>query len=730
MYHIMMMFGHVCSLPTDIQAEVVPLILGGGDVLAAAETGSGKTGAFSLPVVQIVHERLRSSPNTSNKRENRSIESCVLSLQHRSSIVAVSEDGLQCQARSDKEWGGCRATGSIKSRGKAYFEIIVEDEGLCRVGWSSQNSSLDIGTDSESFGYGGTGKKSHNRKFEDYGETFGLNDVIGCWIDMDDKCIGFTKNGISLGKAFDIPKKLYETSFFPAVTLKNAQVQFNFEDSRYPKCFPKDCFPFASNCELIQESDQTDASRKLPVALVLEPVRDLAQQTKDVMEMFASKLTSPPVPVSLVIGGESTAAQLKEIEAGAAIIVGTPGRIFDLVKQDKLDVSGVKFFVLDEADALLDAGHRDAILSLFRRLGASGSGVDRLQVLLFSATLHSPIVRKLSNDLCQNAAFVDLKGMNALPDAVDHVLVMIDPQEDRTWLQSTPTVWTDRIHDIDPPLEPTSRSSEAWSHASKILKPRILQRILESLHVDQALIFCRTNFDCENLERFLNELDKTFGGVVESPEKGDKRKRCTKYSCAVLAGAKSMGERRAALDAFKDRGVKYLIATDVAARGIDVSGLPYVINMTLPDKCEDYVHRSGRVGRAENPGLCISLVSTVSEKVWFCRKKGLKPWLNPTKENASGKKGGHAIWIQEKLLLREIEERLGAPMVHLQSDMTLPPSLSGSMYGKGKNTSKEEPDLIALEVAARVEASRESVKNLAKLEHEAQKTFFKLQSMW
>ena len=727
---------HACSLPTDIQAEVVPLILGGGDVMAAAETGSGKTGAFSLPVVQIVHERLAHGKDLEDEGGDAVSDSCVLSLQQRSSIVAVSEDGLQCQARSNKEWGGCRATRGVSKSGKAYFEIVVEDEGLCRVGWAAQNASLDLGVDSDSFGYGGTGKKSHRKKFEDYGESFGLHDVVGCWIDMDSKSVGFVKNGRDLGKAYDIPQSHLKTPWFPAISLKNAQVLFNFEESKFPKCFPDGCLPMSLYAETYKGASGTGGmgkasqKQKLPVALVLEPVRDLAQQTKDVMQKFASALTNPDVPVSLLIGGESSVSQQKEIEAGAAIVVGTPGRVFDLVKQGKLDVSGVKFFVLDEADALLEAGHRDVILSLFRRLGASGSGVNRLQTLLFSATLHSPHVMRLANDICQNAAFVDLKGMNALPDAVDHALVMVDPEEDRTWLQSAPKVWTDRIHDVDPPLEPNSSGSETWSHAVKILKPRLLQRILASLEIQQALIFCRTNFDCENLERFLHDLDKTSGSMLESPDKGDKRKRSSPYSCAVLAGAKSMDERRSALESFKDGTIRYLIATDVAARGIDVSGLPFVINMTLPDKCEDYVHRSGRVGRAETPGLCISLVSNVAEKVWFCRKKGLKPWLNPTKENTSAKKGGHGLWIQEKVLLRDIEERLGTAVVPLQSDMTLPSSLMGSKYGQGQRTGTSETDAIAEQVQARVEASRESVKRLAILEHECQKTYFSLQHMW
>ena len=737
------------------------MILGGGDVMAAAETGSGKTGAFSLPVVQIVHERMRRGPGEDEAAgaAGDEVEGPVrMSRQDRSAIVAVSDDGLQCQARSDRAWGGVRGTKGVslvggERRGKVFYEVLVEDEGLCRVGWTTKHGSLELGTDHESFGYGGTGKKSHGKKFEDYGEQYGLNDVVGCWVDVGARTVGFTKNGVDLGVAFEVGKKV--RMLYPAVTLKNAQVQCDFEGTRFPAAFESPAVALAEAAEVAEvevegvpgtnSSSKTGAHvggqrgengaragrvQSLPVAIVLEPVRDLAQQTKDVMATFASKLTNPSVNVSLLIGGESANQQMKEVDAGAAIVVGTPGRINDLVKQNKLDVSGVKFFVLDEADALLEAGHRDMILNIFRRLGTAGTGVNRLQTLLFSATLHAPHVTRLANELCQNAAFVDMKGMNALPDAVDHALVMVNPEEDRTWLQSTPQVYTDRMHDLDRPLDPTSSGDDAWSHAVKVLKPRLLQRVLQGLDIDQALIFCRTNFDCENLEKFFSELDKAEMDKSAGASSPDKRKRSTTYSCAILAGAKSMDERRYALDAFKSKDVRFLIATDVAARGIDVSGLPFVINMTLPDKCEDYVHRSGRVGRADTPGLCISLVSTVSEKVWFCRKKGLKPWLNPTKEHVQTNKPGHATWIQEKILLRDIEERLGTAIIPLQSDMSLPPSLveSRSKYGKGKNA--DEMDAVSPEVAARIEASRESAKMLTALEHRAQQTFFSLKTMF
>lgn len=106
-----------------------------------------------------------------------------------------------------------------------------------------------------------------------------------------------------------------------------------------------------------------------------------------------------------------------------------------------------------------------------------------------------------------------------------------------------------------------------------------------------------------------------------------------------------MDERRRNLQAFRDGDVRFLICTDVAARGIDIQGLPYVVNMTLPDRDEDYVHRVGRVGRADCMGLAISLVSPVPEKVWFCTQKGYKPWLDPKPQDVrTNEQGGHTIW--------------------------------------------------------------------------------------
>ncbi|KAF5842464.1 P-loop containing nucleoside triphosphate hydrolase protein [Dunaliella salina] len=251
----------------------------------------------------------------------------------------------------------------------------------------------------------------------------------------------------------------------------------------------------------------------------------------------------------------------------------------------------------------------------------------------------------------------------------------------------------------------------------------MLERIEDQYKVEQALIFCRTNFDCDNLERFMLSLDnttQTYRGKKETGKEGA-------YSCVVLGGARSMEERRRALQGFKDGDVRFLICTDVAARGIDISGLPCVINMTLPDKAEDYIHRSGRVGRADALGLSISIVSKVPEKVWFCSVKGYKPWLQPKPADTKTQdQGGHTIWYDEQKLLGEIENRLGGIVARMGPDLSLPPEVSdrlkggaggGEAYGQAKGGGNIK------EVSEHLQAIRGSVESLAALEWQAQTSF-------
>ncbi|CAF5083560.1 unnamed protein product, partial [Rotaria magnacalcarata] len=188
-------------LPTDVQSEAIPMILDGGDVLMAVETGSGKTGAFCLPILQILHETLRDIQEGNKGPRARK-------------QATIDTDGLTCQSQDQRIWNGARSTKGVKGKDKLYyFEITQTDpNGIARVGWSVPTATLDLGTDNQGFVYGGTGKKSFAKQFDDYDETFGVNDTIG---------------SKDLGHAFDIPRPLQEHTFFAHVCLKSTDVRVN-----------------------------------------------------------------------------------------------------------------------------------------------------------------------------------------------------------------------------------------------------------------------------------------------------------------------------------------------------------------------------------------------------------------------------------------------------------------------------------------------------------------------
>ena len=195
------------------------------------------------------------------------------------------------------------------------------------------------------------------------------------------------------------------------------------------------------------------------------------------------------------------------------------------------------------------------------------------------------------------------------------------------------------------------------SEAVKLLKGDYVVRAIDSMNMDQALIFCRTKLDCDNMERFLIELSKR-----KRPEE--------RYTCVCLHGDRKPEERRHNLEVFKQRQVRFLICTDVAARGLDISGLPFVINVTLPDEIQNYVHRIGRVGRAERMGLAISLVSSVPEKVWYhsnCPDRG----RNCRNTNLV-EEGGCCIWYNEQELLGSIEDHLGVTIDTVDKAFVIP----------------------------------------------------------
>uniref|UniRef100_A0A8C2IFB9 ATP-dependent RNA helicase n=1 Tax=Cyprinus carpio TaxID=7962 RepID=A0A8C2IFB9_CYPCA len=688
-------------LPTDIQAESIPLILGGGDVLMAAETGSGKTGAFSIPVIQIVYETLKDQQEGKKGRSAVKTGGAVfnkwqMNPYDRSPAFAIGPDGLCCQSREFKEWHGCRSTKAV-TKGKIHFYLCVFLIKGC-AGTTSLHCS-----------------KSHNKQFDSYGEEFTMHDTIGCYIDPDKGQVSFSKNGNDLGLAFEIPSQLKNQAFFASCVLKNAELKFNFGDEPF-KNQPKDGYVAlsqASDGHVVKSSQtgsakvsQVKSSSNAPRALIIEPSKELAEQTLNNVNQFKKYVDNPKLRDLLIIGGVAAKEQLSILESGVDIVVGTPGRLDDLISTGKLDLSQVRFLVLDECDGLLTAGYTDFIMRIYNQIPQVTSDGKRLQVIVCSATLHSFDVKKLSEKIMHFPTWVDLKGEDSVPETVHHVVVPVNPKKDRIWEKLGKNhIRTDEVHAKDD-TRPGANTSEMWSEAIKILKGEYAIRAIKEHKMDQAIIFCRTKIDCDNMEQYFI---KQGGG----PDK-----KGHPFSCVCLHGDRKPNERKYNLEQFKKQEVKFLICTDVAARGIDIRGVPYVINVTLPDEKQNYVHRIGRVGRADRMGLAISLVAMEKEKVWYhvCASRGKSCYNTRLKEN-----GGCTIWYNEKELLSEIEEHLKCTITQCEPDIKVPvDEFDGKVtYGQRRTAGggfyKGHVDILA-----------PTVRELANLEREAQTSFLHL----
>mmetsp|Transcript_73787 Transcript_73787/g.153751 ORF Transcript_73787/g.153751 Transcript_73787/m.153751 type:complete len:825 (-) Transcript_73787:77-2551(-) len=671
-------------LPTAVQQDAIPLILTGSDVCAAAETGSGKTGAFGLPCLQIVHEQLRGICQTT-KGSSSSSRSCKLSATDKDMLVRVTEDGNECRSDDTKRWCGVRATMDVRE-GLYMYEVEVVD-GLLRVGWSAASTDLELGIEDRSFGFGSTGKKSRGRKFEDYGEPFQAGDIIGCLLDREKHTISFTKNGKDLGVAFTIPEEMRKVGLKPHICGKAFAAVAKFDS---PMEYGVEKYKPLGQIDPNHTSgvSNTEGKAQLPMCLILEPTRDLADQTYKCMTKFCKYLENPPVRVGLFVGGVDEQPQLRQLERGIDIAVGTLPKIMDYVKRGKLDVSQIKFFVLDEADDLQKKDSNKDLSKLNQEIKSGRK--DRVQTLFFSATLHATEVTSLIKELCNRPQWVDLKGKDAVPDTVQHVVYYVDPKAELRWSdpecasrakfpEEQPPI--DGIHSKPSLSDFDKDKAQAlkYSTSIKIYKPKLVLKIADAFNMSQCLVFCRTNFDCSNLEAYFCKLDgaRAFKGKFESGKENP-------YSCAVLSGQRSQKDRERALDSFKEGDVRFLICTDVAARGIDISGLPFVIQLTLSDDIENYVHRIGRCGRAERLGLCVSLVATEREKVWYFKNKMKNPSNGSTKltlpfgtdgklkSEDAGKwlveEGGDSIWYDEPELIQRIETRIGQPLMVMDEE--------------------------------------------------------------
>lgn len=537
-------------------------------------------------------------------------------------------------------------------------------------------------------------------------QAYGMNDVVGCNLDLDSGIISWSLNGIDLGKGFDIHQHLRTERFFAAVVLKNAEMNFNFGDTpfKYP--------PQRGYIGLSQApKDVTSESRivgggpvaskpapNAPQAIIIEPSRELAEQTFTQIQKFKVHLSNPSIRELLIIGGVNVKDQVDALQRGIDVVVGTPGRLEDLISTGKLALSQIRFFVLDEADGLLSQGYGDLINRLHQQIPKVTNDGKRLQMIVCSATLHSFDVKKMAERLMYFPTWIDLKGQDAVPETVHHVVCEIDPDNDTRWQTLKRHIQTDGVHAKD---RIGGSSAESYSEAVKILKGEYVLTAIEEHKMDHGLIFCRTKLDCDILENYLHERG---GG---------------KYSCVCLHGDRKPHERKANLQKFKDQTVKFLICTDVAARGIDISGLPYVINVTLPDEKQNYIHRIGRVGRAERMGLAISLVASCKEKVWYhsnCNTRGRGCYNTNLTDY-----GGCCIWYNEPQLLSDVQEHLDITIDKVSPEMKVPVNEFDGKVSYGKRRTNAGGTY-----KGHVESLAPAVKELAELEKRAQTSFIEM----
>lgn len=280
---------------------------------------------------------------------------------------------------------------------------------------------------------------------------------------------------------------------------------------------------------------------QLPVvqALVLCPTRELCLQITRDFETYAKYRKG--VKIAAVYGGAHVGDQIRALENGAQIVVGTPGRTLDLINRRKLKVENISRLVLDEADEMLNMGFQEELDAIL-----SATPAEK-QTLLFSATMPKE-ARKIAKKYMRNPNEVSVGHEDAGNSKVEHFYYQVKGAE----------------------------------------RFRLLQMLIEMEEDMYAVIFCRTRREVDEINNDLQNAG---------------------LPAAAIHGELSQAQRDKVMGQFRSRRIQLLVATDVAARGLDVHDLTHVINYNLPDQPEVYVHRSGRTGRAGKTGIAISIIN-------------------------------------------------------------------------------------------------------------------------
>ena len=285
-----------------------------------------------------------------------------------------------------------------------------------------------------------------------------------------------------------------------------------------------------------------DGSREkfFPTCLILSPTRELAMQIYQESRRFCY---CTGIASAVVYGGTPLRETLNSLHRGCDILVGTPGRVQDMIQRGYLGLEGITNLVLDEADRMLDMGFEPQIRDIVEQLGMPRTR----QTMMFSATFPNEIQR-LAGDFLNDYIFLAVGRVGGAAQDIEQRVMYVEDDEKDSYL----------LHELD-----------NWGN-------------------ERVLIFVETKRKADVLQHYLQNQD---------------------FYVASIHGDRSQSDREDALNAFKSNQVQILVATDVAARGLDIPDVSLVINYDTPQNIEDYVHRIGRTGRAGNTGVAISFIN-------------------------------------------------------------------------------------------------------------------------
>lgn len=294
----------------------------------------------------------------------------------------------------------------------------------------------------------------------------------------------------------------------------------------------------AFSIPILQALHTQHTSNRHIKALILTPTRELAIQ---IGESFTDYGKHTGVRHTVIFGGVGQKPQTDALHRGVSVLIATPGRLLDLINQGFISLKELDFFVLDEADRMLDMGFIHDIRQIIKLIPA------KRQTLFFSATMPAEI-SGLANSILHNPVFVEVTPVSSTVEVIDQTLYHVEQKQ----------------------------------------KPLLLISLLENNKMKSVLVFSRTKHGADKIAKTLCKE-----GIKSE----------------AIHGNKSQNARQRALSNFKDRTCRVLIATDIAARGIDIDSLSHVVNFDLPNVPETYVHRIGRTGRAGMSGTAIAFCS-------------------------------------------------------------------------------------------------------------------------